>query len=80
MYHFYLENYIFLVFSSMTLVEFPSLYDHQYHNGADFSIMLPSFLMVMYKQTFSLNLVVRTHVVFFLYNFVLSRMLQNAMV
>lgn len=42
--------------------------------------MLPSFLMALYKQTFSLNLVVQTHVVFFFYNFVLSRMLQDAMV
>lgn len=62
------------------LLEYPSLYDHQHHNGADLSIMLPSSLMAFYKQAFSSNLVVETHGVFFLYNFVLFRILQDAMV
>lgn len=64
----------------MTLGEYPSLYDHQYHNGAALSIMLASSLMAFYKQAFSSNLVVGTHGVFFLCNFVLFRMLQDAMV
>lgn len=63
MYHFYEGKHSFLVCNSMTPVECPSLYDHQYHNSADHSIIQPGSLMPLQKQSLQIQLL--EHMMYF---------------